>query len=220
MFAKDDGTAGIDLDGCRNRETGEIAEWAMSLIRSLHSYTEISPSQEGVKIWVRAVLPAGRRKKPGLEIYDRGRYFTLTGRHLVGTPRTVESRQDEVEALIHKEFPESEQRARTAYDGPTGARLEVAEFLESGGVEVLRAIPDLTAEVVFAVVCPWRHEHTSGDTSGTRVGQYAGGALWFRCEHAHCAQRSWEEFREFVSPAPILRRGRVYARRKGVVRRD
>jgi putative DNA primase/helicase len=32
-------------------------------------------------------------------MYDSGRYFTVTGRHLAGTPATVEERQRELEAL-------------------------------------------------------------------------------------------------------------------------
>jgi hypothetical protein len=49
-------------------------------------------------------------------------------------------------------------------------------------------------------VCPWAEEHTGGDTSGTRIGQYPDGALWFHCEHAHCAEREWEQIRERLEP--------------------
>jgi hypothetical protein len=31
---------------------------------------------------VRAALPEGRNRKGRFEAYDRGRYFTVTGRHL------------------------------------------------------------------------------------------------------------------------------------------
>src|SRR5215204_970248 len=115
MFAKDDGTAGVDLDNCRDSKTGEPSPRAAEIVEMLNSYAEVSPSETGVKIWVRAVLPAGRRKKPGVEVYDRGRFFTLTGWHLVGTPRTVEPRQDEIEALIREEFPEPERKVRNPY---------------------------------------------------------------------------------------------------------
>src|SRR5690349_8166630 len=35
---------GIDLDGCRNPETGEIEPWALEIIRAFASYAEVSPS--------------------------------------------------------------------------------------------------------------------------------------------------------------------------------
>src|SRR5262249_20654846 len=42
---------GIDLDTCRNPETGDIEEWAQTVIDRIASYTEASPSQTGVKIF-------------------------------------------------------------------------------------------------------------------------------------------------------------------------
>lgn len=43
--------AGVDLDTCRDPETGEIEPWAQEVIDRLSSYTEISPSQTGAKIF-------------------------------------------------------------------------------------------------------------------------------------------------------------------------
>lgn len=50
VFSSDDPYIGIDLDGCRNPDTGQIAEWAMEVIRRFGTYTEISPSETGVKL--------------------------------------------------------------------------------------------------------------------------------------------------------------------------
>lgn len=85
---------GIDLDGCRNAETGEIDDWALDLIRLVNSYSEISPSGTGVKIFVRGKLPGPAvrfsseelgygGKHRGVEAYDVGRYFTVTGNVLL-----------------------------------------------------------------------------------------------------------------------------------------
>lgn len=52
-----DGLVGVDLDGCRDPETGAIAPWAQSIIDALNSYTEISPSGTGVHILLRGSLP-------------------------------------------------------------------------------------------------------------------------------------------------------------------
>jgi hypothetical protein len=96
---------GIDLDKCRKPSTGEIDSWAEDIIDKLDSYSEISPSGKGVKIWLRGALPKGRRRIDNIEMYDSGRYFTLTGHHLEGTPTTVEKRQEELEEVYQDLFP-------------------------------------------------------------------------------------------------------------------
>src|SRR5262250_2400416 len=45
--------AGIDLDHCRDPETGRIEPWADEIVQQLDSYTEISPSGTGLHIFVR-----------------------------------------------------------------------------------------------------------------------------------------------------------------------
>ena len=42
VFTKDDYFCGVDLDGCRDPETGEIEPWAQEIVQEFNSYTEIS----------------------------------------------------------------------------------------------------------------------------------------------------------------------------------
>lgn len=87
VFSKSDAYCGIDLDYCIN--DGQIKNWAKPIIDKLKniSYGEVSPSGNGIKFWTQAVLPAnvkhkvyiGGGKADAIEIYDRGRYFTVTG---------------------------------------------------------------------------------------------------------------------------------------------
>lgn len=102
-FSKEDPFTGVDLDKCRNAETGEIEEWAWQIIKRLNSYTEISPSGQGVHIIIAGTVPPGGNKRGRVEIYSQRHYFTMTGCHLPGTPTTIEARQAELEAL-HKEI--------------------------------------------------------------------------------------------------------------------
>lgn len=44
VCAPDGPYTGIDLDDCRDPRTGEIAPWARSILDSMASYTEVSPS--------------------------------------------------------------------------------------------------------------------------------------------------------------------------------
>jgi hypothetical protein len=107
-----DGMIGIDLDHCRNAETGEITAEALALIATFDTYTEISPSQTGVHMLPSGDCPPDGKKRNGVELYSRGRYFTVTGAHLPGTPRTIHDRTPQVTAL-HAELsgPEPAPRA-------------------------------------------------------------------------------------------------------------
>ncbi len=105
VFSADDALLGIDLDHCRDPETGEIAEPHASIVRELDSYTEVSPSGTGVKVFLRGEIPPGVRKQNheiGLEMYQAGRYFTVTGRHVPGTPTSVNERSSQLEQLIRR----------------------------------------------------------------------------------------------------------------------
>jgi putative DNA primase/helicase len=108
---------GVDLDHCRDVETGEIEEWASDLIAHLDSYTEASPSGSGVHIILKGSLPPGRRREGPIEMYDTARFFTVTGTHVAGTPVVVEERSVELQELHEALFPPEE--AREPVPGPT-----------------------------------------------------------------------------------------------------
>jgi len=107
VFTASDPYAGVDLDNCRDSETGEIAEWGLVIIRALDSYTEVSPSGTGVHIIVRGRLPGGKGRRIALsggniEMYSRGRYFTFTGNRVEGTPTDIRDCHTELLALRDK----------------------------------------------------------------------------------------------------------------------
>jgi putative DNA primase/helicase len=99
MFSKNDPFTGVDLDKCRRPETGAMPVWAQEIINRLASYTEVSPSGTGLHILVQGELPPGGNRKGHIEMYSHGRYFTMTGNHLEGTPLTIEDRDSELKAL-------------------------------------------------------------------------------------------------------------------------
>ena len=86
VFSEDDPYTGIDLDKCRDPETGEIVDWATKIIEQFNAYTEISPSGTGLHIIVRGKLPGKGNRKGKVEMYDRRRYFTMTGDVLEVSP--------------------------------------------------------------------------------------------------------------------------------------
>jgi len=103
VFSAEDPFAGIDLDCCLD-ESGSPKPWAVPILHTFRdSYTEVSPSGRGVKIFVRATLPGnGKRRKfedGAIETYDRKRFFTLTGRAFNGCPVHLEDHQADLVAL-------------------------------------------------------------------------------------------------------------------------
>ena len=83
VFCSADPFAGIDLDDCRDPESGEIAPWAQEIIDSVQEgYVEISPSGTGIHIVVEGTVRGGGMRKGKLEMYSRDRFFTITGRTL------------------------------------------------------------------------------------------------------------------------------------------
>ena len=191
---------GIDLDHCIDPKTGEINTAALKIVESFDSYTEVTPSGDGLRIWIEANKPptwsANKTGETDIEVYDKGRFFTVTGRHLEGTPRTVEARQEALNAFMERHAPKRPKMERKPYAGSGDYVLGLDRFLEEFGVAVLKQARDATSERAYYIVCPWAHEHTGNDTSGTKVGQYQSGGLWFHCHHGHCDGRKWEQFRE------------------------
>jgi len=117
VFARGGNLCGIDLDGCRNPETGEIAKWAKDIILRINTYAEVSPSGSGAKLFVQGKSPFDGGKKlvlageqsyggrtAGLEIYDYGRYFAVTGIRLRGK-KEPQSREGMLKWLASEYWP-------------------------------------------------------------------------------------------------------------------
>ena len=100
VFSTDDPFVGIDLDdGLSETERAEI-------LRELDSYTETSFSGNGAHIIVRATLNGHPRNRKGpFEVYEAGRYFVVTGAHIVGTPVTIEDRQAQLDDVLARFLP-------------------------------------------------------------------------------------------------------------------
>jgi primase-polymerase (primpol)-like protein len=52
------GLVGVDLDRCVDPRSGEIAEWALAVVRRLNTLTQRSPSGTGLRLFCRATVPA------------------------------------------------------------------------------------------------------------------------------------------------------------------
>jgi putative DNA primase/helicase len=138
-FVLGDGIMGIDLDAVRDPDTGTLEPAAQAIVDRLDTYTEVSPSGTGVKLLLRGTVPQGRKRPADgldVEIYPSGRYFTLTGHRVPGTPREVadadEGRIAEVMRLWEQMGPAVSERpampaAPAILDGFSATDGEVVE---------------------------------------------------------------------------------------------
>ena len=133
-----DGIVGIDIDHCV--KDGEFSELAKSLIAKCRSYAEYSFSMTGVHIFLRDNdakkifgSKTGRKFKNGVEIYHTGRYFTMTGRQIEGTPNQVV--QNSIIAELVKMFddkqPQKENQANSARSVSLSDNELIAKILSS-----------------------------------------------------------------------------------------
>lgn len=145
VFTANDPYVGVDLDDCRDPETGNIANWAQSIIDAFDTYAEVSPSGTGIKLICRATKPAGTRNRVavrdqegtvvgGIECYDQSRYFTLTGHVLA--PRSITDADTALSELC-RQYLAASQRTREPAE-PTDDDLVQWAMAARNGAEFRR----------------------------------------------------------------------------------
>lgn len=96
---------GVDLDDCRDPETGDLDEWAAETVEDLPTYAEVSPSGTGLRLFGLGFIPDGGTRadvegaEGHLEMYETGRYLTVTGQQLDDSPGDVHQVNDEITEL-------------------------------------------------------------------------------------------------------------------------
>ncbi len=125
---EDDSYVGVDIDGCIVDET--LLDEAQRLVDQLDSYTEISPSGAGLRVWLRGVKPDPRCKKTNVfgagfdvEIYEKARFFTVTGNHLDGTPTVINKRQKALTDLCNELFQQPTKKPSEPRKQPVSANI-------------------------------------------------------------------------------------------------
>jgi primase-polymerase (primpol)-like protein len=138
VFTKDDPYYGGDLDDCRDPKTGVIHPAALALAARIGTYWEISPSGTGIKMIGIGEKPGPRCKTDKtpwggqIEIYDKKRFFTITGNTAGERGLPVRDTQAALDSVYREFFPEPEKPVQPPVR--TGANLTrtltEAELLE------------------------------------------------------------------------------------------
>ena len=98
---------GLDIDNCVDAD-GKISKEAQEIIDALKTHTELSPSRLGVHCLFFAEKMGNKCKNSTLEwckcleLYDKDRYFTLTGNRL--NNKDIKHRQKECDIIYQKYF--------------------------------------------------------------------------------------------------------------------
>jgi hypothetical protein len=143
-----DGLVAWDLDHCLDPRTLEITDPKIAaLVRKLDSYTEITPSGEGLRVFVRAKLPRSGAKKGNVEAYADDRYVTVTGNRLPGTPAEIRERAAETLEAFAAEFDR-------APEPPVAPQSEVARLLAGLPPGRDDSADDLRAAILLAQRLP------------------------------------------------------------------
>jgi hypothetical protein len=127
VFTSGDPYTGVDLDHCRDPETGTAQEWAQEIIDQLDGYTEVSFSGTGFHILVRGKLPVGGTKRGNIEAFRQEKYFTMPG---TGSGGKIPERQAELERFYREHLEVAESRnghdtkeARQNFGQPTDEQI-------------------------------------------------------------------------------------------------
>lgn len=108
---------GIDLDKV-GREIEEYLEQPDTdniigeFINVLETYAEISPSGTGIHLITKGELPPRGRRRGNVEIYDTGRFFTMTGKHIGGYNGISEDEYGQLNFLHNKYIANHEKETK------------------------------------------------------------------------------------------------------------
>ncbi|HXT34149.1 MAG TPA: hypothetical protein VN837_01115 [Chloroflexota bacterium] len=108
MFSESDDLIFIDRDHCYG-EDGSLSADAAALVASLGTYAERSPN-DGLHLFARGTLSGDWHRKDNTEIYWTGRFSTITGNHLAGTPANPQFVNGPLDALYASLAPQPREK--------------------------------------------------------------------------------------------------------------
>lgn len=148
--------AGIDIDHCIDRDAGTISPLAMRIATTINSYTEVSPSGDGLHIifevtsdfrdamaikiskdmtvYKSMYFHKNSPKATGVEVYIAGatnRFFTLTGKQInLGNGGIVRERTTQLRGILDEYMKRPERPAQPAPAPSTPLDIDDQEIIE------------------------------------------------------------------------------------------
>lgn len=117
-FMLGEGIFGVDIDGV------ELDDPVVSeVITTLGSYAEVSPSGKGIHVICKGSKPEGACRRGNFECYEKGRFFTVTGR-VIQPYVTLRDCTDTIRPLFEKYLKKEEKRKPLLSTQPTYSQPE------------------------------------------------------------------------------------------------
>lgn len=103
---------GIDIDDIdddlhRFKQGDKLDNIVSEFNEAFKSYTEVSPSGNGLHIIVKGKIPGNRRRKGNIEMYDSGRFFTMTGKTIGKYKDVTEVSKQVFKTIYDKYLPDN-----------------------------------------------------------------------------------------------------------------
>ena len=104
----DTGIVAIDLDHClyfdETINGRKLTPQALEICKIANSYTERSPSKNGLHILIEGQIQGLKRKSSTAELYENARFITVTGDR-VGKPTEIRANQEAINKIYALSFP-------------------------------------------------------------------------------------------------------------------
>ncbi|WP_145430637.1 phage/plasmid primase, P4 family [Staphylococcus haemolyticus] len=97
----------IDDDLHRFKQGDKLDNIVSEFNEAFKSYTEVSPSGNGLHIIVKGKIPGSRRRKGNIEMYDSGRFFTMTGKSIGKYKDVTEVSKQVFKTIYDKYLPDN-----------------------------------------------------------------------------------------------------------------
>ena len=124
-FFLGDGYIGIDIDKVSDdimeyNTNHHVSSMTADFLREVSTYAEISPSKTGLHFIGKGEVPGERKRYKNLEIYDKDRFFTVTGNVIKDRDRSkIESIDSELKPLYEKYMPKTNKISAENKRSPT-----------------------------------------------------------------------------------------------------
>ena len=123
-FMLGDGIFGVDIDGVDLKDS-----IVNEVITTLGSYAEVSPSGKGIHVICKGTKPQGACRKGNFECYEKGRFFTVTGK-VIEPYTTLRDCTESIKPLFDK-YLKKEQRAKKKATASYNFNRSDADIIET-----------------------------------------------------------------------------------------
>ena len=134
VFSAKDPFFFIDLDDCRDPETGRIDPQAEAIIEQfIDTYVEVSTSGTGIRIVGEGVLPGPQHTKLlgnsgiRIEFYNQLKYSVFTGNQLEGVADDIHPCQDALDAVYGRVFDQEDAGSFSAFQTTTATQEPISD---------------------------------------------------------------------------------------------